>query len=52
MIYAKILGILFSAALLIYYILCMCQCFGLIKFTTKEDISFSKIFIPFYYFFR
>jgi hypothetical protein len=48
--YLIFLGILFGAVTLIYYLLLMLQCFGLIKFS-KEEVSFPKILIPFYYFF-
>ena len=34
----------------LYYLMVTLQCFGLIKFTKKE-IMFSRLFIPFYYFF-
>lgn len=51
MIYARILTLVIGGIGILYYALIMLQCFGLIKFS-KEDISFPKILIPFYYFFK
>jgi len=48
--YTIFLGVIFGIVAVIYYVLLMLQCFGLIKFS-KEEVSFPKILIPFYYFF-
>jgi hypothetical protein len=48
--YLVFLGIIFGVVSVIYYILLTLQCWGFIKFS-KEDVSFPKVLIPFYYFF-
>ena len=48
--YAIVLGIVFGFIAVIYYVLLALQCFGVLKFS-KEEVSFPKILIPFYYFF-
>lgn len=50
--YAEIIFIVVGIMSVVYYLLCFLQCFGFIKFTKKEDITFPKVLIPFYYFFR
>lgn len=49
--YTIFLGVIIGILVVIYYLLVMLQCFGVIKFS-KEEISFPKILIPFYYFFK
>jgi len=51
MIYARILGSVVSIMALFYYILVGLQCFGVIRFS-YEKITFPKVLIPFYYFFK
>ena len=48
--YLVFLGVIFGVIAVIYYVLLTLQCWGLIKFS-KEDVSFPKVLIPFYYFF-
>ena len=48
--YLVFLGAIFAVVAIIYYVLLMLQCWGFIKFS-KEDVSFPKVLIPFYYFF-
>ena len=48
--YVIFLGAIFVVVAVIYYVLLVLQCWGLIKFS-KEEVSFPKILIPFYYFF-
>ena len=37
----------------LYYVACILELFGLIKFTSeKQEIRFPKLLIPFYYFFK
>ena len=48
--YVIFLGAIFVVVAIIYYVLLVLQCWGLIKFS-KEEVSFPKILIPFYYFF-
>jgi hypothetical protein len=48
--YAIVLGIVFAIVAVIYYTLLTLQCFGVLKFS-KEEVSFPKVLIPFYYFF-
>ena len=48
--YVVFLGAIFVVVAIIYYVLLVLQCWGLIKFS-KEEVSFPKILIPFYYFF-
>ena len=49
--YTIFLGVIIGILVVIYYLLVMLQCFGVIKFS-KEEVSFPKILIPFYYFFK
>lgn len=51
MIYARLLSICIIPLAAIYYILCVLQLFGVVKFT-KNEIRFPKVLIPFYYFFK
>ena len=48
--YVVFLGALFAVVAVIYYVLLVLQCWGLIKFTNKE-LTFGTMLIPFYYFF-
>lgn len=48
--YVIFLGAIFVVVAVIYYVLLVLQCWGFIKFS-KEEISFPKVLIPFYYFF-
>lgn len=45
-----LIGILFFL-MLVYYMLVVLQCFGILEFT-EESISFKKGIIPFYYWFH
>jgi hypothetical protein len=49
--YTIFLGVIIGILVVIYYLLVMLQCFGVIRFS-KEEVSFPKILIPFYYFFK
>lgn len=51
MIYARILGTIIGIMVFFYYVLVALQSFGIIKFSS-EKISFPKVLIPFYYFFK
>lgn len=51
MIYARIIGSVVGIMLLVYYLLVVLQCFGLIRFS-YEKITFPRVLIPFYYFFK
>ena len=51
MIYAKILGAIASIMIVVYYLFVVLQCFGIIKFS-EAKITFPKVLIPFYYFFK
>jgi hypothetical protein len=48
--YTIFFGVVFGVIAVLYYVLLALQCFGVIKFS-KEDVSFPKVLIPFYYFF-
>jgi len=48
--YAIFLSVLVGAIIVFYYVLLALQCWGILKFS-KEEVSFPKILIPFYYFF-
>jgi hypothetical protein len=48
--YVIFLGAIFVVVAVIYYVLLVLQCWGIIKFS-KEEVSFPKVLIPFYYFF-
>ena len=48
--YVIFLGAIFIVVAIIYYVLLVLQCWGIIKFS-KEEVSFPKVLIPFYYFF-
>jgi len=48
--YVIFLGAIFVVVAIIYYVLLVLQCWGIIKFS-KEEVSFPKVLIPFYYFF-
>ncbi|MBO6253805.1 MAG: hypothetical protein J6O49_09185 [Bacteroidaceae bacterium] len=48
--YVIFLGAVFVVVAVIYYVLLVLQCWGIIKFS-KEEVSFPKVLIPFYYFF-
>ena len=51
MIFRIIVGALVFSAL-VYYICCVLEVFGLIKFTDRDvEITAGKLFIPFYYIF-
>lgn len=42
-----------TVALALYYAVCFLEIFGVIRFTTKKQhVSFPKMLIPFYYFFK
>lgn len=49
MIYARIIGSIVGFMVLVYYLLVVLQCFGLIRFS-HEKITFPKVLLPFYYF--
>lgn len=49
MIYARLLSITLIPLAAVYYLLCVLQLFGVIRFT-KANITFPKALIPFYYF--
>jgi len=51
MIYARIIGSIVSVMVLFYYVFVVLQCWGLIRFS-HEKITFPKVLIPFYYFFK
>lgn len=51
MIYARIIGSIVSVIVLVYYVFVVLQCWGLIRFS-HEKITFPKVLIPFYYFFK
>jgi len=51
MIWLRFLIFTLAVVLLIYYIFCIFQLLGIIKFV-NEDIKFFKMLIPFYYFFK
>lgn len=40
------------ACLIVYYIVCFAEIFGLMKITKKGSIKPSKLLIPFYYLFK
>ena len=48
--YVIFLGAIFVVVAVVYYVLLVLQCWGIIKFS-KEEVSFPKVLIPFYYFF-
>ena len=48
--YVIFLGAIFVVVAVIYYVLLVLQCWGIIKFS-KEEVSFPKVLVPFYYFF-
>lgn len=50
MIYRLFIGVLLLCVLL-YYVFCFLEIFGLIKFTEGKDsgVRFPKMLIPFYY---
>ena len=49
MIYARLLSMTLITLAAVYYLLCVLQLFGVIRFT-KAEIQFPKVLIPFYYF--
>lgn len=49
MIYARLLSLTLIPLAAVYYLLCVLQLFGVIRFT-RADIRFPKVLIPFYYF--
>lgn len=49
MIYARLLSITLIPLAAVYYLLCVLQLFGVIRFT-KANITFPKVLMPFYYF--
>lgn len=51
MIYARIIGSIVSIMVLAYYAFVVLQCWGIIRFS-REKITFPKVLIPFYYFFK
>lgn len=51
MIYARILFILFIVLYFVYYAMILLHLCKVIKLT-KEEITFIKLLIPFYYFFK
>lgn len=52
MIFKIFIGALVFACFL-YYVVCILELLGLIKFTPEDqEISFPKMLIPFYYFFK
>lgn len=51
MIYARIIGSIVGILVLVYYVFVVLQCFGLIRFS-HEKITFPRVLIPFYYFFK
>jgi len=50
MIYVKVFWPVIAFLLVLYYFMCVLQLFGIIRITKKE-MTFPKVFIPFYYFF-
>lgn len=51
MIYARIISSILGIMVFVYYIFVVFQCFGIIRFS-HEKITFPKVLIPFYYFFK
>lgn len=51
MIYARLLSLALIPLAGVYYLLCILQLFGLIRFT-RTRIEFPRVLIPFYYFFK
>lgn len=51
MIYAKLLSLVVIPLAVVYYIMCILQLFGVIRFT-RTRIEFPRVLIPFYYFFK
>jgi hypothetical protein len=51
MIYAKILCAITVILVVVYYIFVVLQSFGIIRFC-HENITFPRVLIPFYYFFK
>lgn len=51
MVYARLLSLALIPLAGVYYLLCILQLFGLIRFT-KARIEFPRVLIPFYYFFK
>ncbi len=51
MIYARLLSLALIPLAAVYYLLCILQLFGLIRFT-RTRIEFPRVLIPFYYFFK
>lgn len=51
MIYARLLSLCIIPLALVYYGLAVLQLFGLVRFTNAK-ITFPKVLIPFYYFFK
>jgi len=51
MIYARLLSTVVVILILIYYVFVVLQCWGIIRFS-HEKITFPKVLIPFYYFFK
>lgn len=51
MIYARILGSIVGIMVFVYYIFVILQSFKVIRFSS-ERITFPKVLIPFYYFFK
>ena len=51
MIYARIIASVTGFMALVYYLFVVAQCFGIIRFS-HEKITFPKVLIPFYYFFK
>jgi len=49
----KIFIVAFVIACGLYYLACFLELFGIIKFTSeKQEITFPKMLIPFYYFLK
>lgn len=49
MVYARLLSMTLIPLAAVYYLLCVLQLFGVIRFT-KAEIKFPIALIPFYYF--
>lgn len=53
MLYVRVVGIVFAVVYTLYIFLCCLEMWGIIKFTNKKvSITFPKMMIPFYYFFK
>ncbi len=51
MVYARIIGTIVAIMVWFYYMFVILQCFGILRFSHVK-ITFPKVLIPFYYFFK